>query len=217
MSLYCSSNSDSNHTDKEASSSSKSTGVKRKKYHQKYKKEWETEFRNWLAPGKLDTQAFCKVCNITVNVSSGRLQLVRHQDSNGHQVKSRAVSSQKKITSFAKSGSTLETASKRADLLISAFVAEHNLPFTITEHLPQLISRITDLHSDIGKNIKCSRTKTTALIKNIIGAQNLYDVCQILKVTKFSLIVDESTDIGCTKHLAMVARYFHESRYLKIY
>lgn len=106
---------------------------------------------------------------------------------------------------------SLELATKRADLYISAFVAEHNLPFTVTEHIPQLMAKVC-CDSEIAKNIKCSRTKTTSIVKNVIGKQSSKDAHEILKDVKFSLIIDESTDLSTTKHLVIICRYFDGKR-----
>lgn len=201
---------DSNLSDSAAATSSK---TKKRKYNQQYKKEWEAEFKNWLAAGNSKTEAYCKVCNKIINISSGKLQLVRHQDSEAHRKKSRSINKQQTLTSFVhtKGTTSLETSLKKADCYISAFIAEHNLPFRVAEHIPVLISKIcTD--SDIAKNIKCSRTKTTAIVKNVIGQSSSNNICAILRSTKFSLIIDESTDLSTRKHLVMVARYFHENK-----
>ncbi|XP_030752333.1 uncharacterized protein LOC115879579 [Sitophilus oryzae] len=187
-----------------------SSKAKRKKYAQKFKSEWESEFKNWLAPGKTDTEGYCKVCQKNISVSSGKLQLVRHQDSEAHRKKCKSVKKQPTLTSLIKTGkerTSLDVATKRADLYISAFVAEHNLPFTVTEHIPQLLAKVC-CDSDVAKNIKCSRTKTTSIVKNIIGKLSSKNIYDILKSVKFSLIIDESTDLSTTKHLVLICRYF---------
>jgi hypothetical protein len=141
-----------------------------------------------------------------MSIASGRLQLVHHQDSESHREKSKGLKGQLSIKQFTKIESNLEKSAKSADFYISAFISEHNLPIHVADHLSKLI----DTDSEIAKNIKCGRTKATAVIKHIIGQQNLENLCAILKTSKFSLIVDESTDLGCAKHLALVVRYFYE-------
>ena len=63
--------------------------------------------------------------------------------------------------------------------------------------------------TQIAKHITCSRTKTTAILKNVIGATSKEELINNLKTQKFSIIVDESTDKGCTKHLCLLARLIH--------
>jgi hypothetical protein len=87
--------SDSNVTYSElASSSSSKPKPKKLKYVQNYKREWENEFKNWLAPGKKKTEAYCKICDKNISIASGRLQLVRHQDSENHRKKSKGLKAQ---------------------------------------------------------------------------------------------------------------------------
>jgi len=40
----------------------------------------------------------------------------------------------------------------------------------------------------------------------------MMEICNILKTTKFSLIIDETTDIFVTKSLVVVVRYFDTTR-----
>lgn len=60
--------------------------------------------------------------------------------------------------------------------------------------------------SKIGESIKCGRTKCTSIVKNVLGYANSQQLWESLRSTNFSLIVDESTDKGRTKHLALVVR-----------
>jgi hypothetical protein len=49
-----------------------------------------------------------------------------------------------------------------AEILWAAFVAEHNLPFTIMEHLPQAAAKAYP-DSKIAADVACGRKKTTAI------------------------------------------------------
>lgn len=52
------------------------------------------------------------------------------------------------------------------------------------------------------------RTKTTAIIKNVIGDSAKEELTELLKNNKFSILTDESTDIGTVKTYCVVVRYF---------
>lgn len=93
------------------------------------------------------------------------------------------------------------------EIRLAAFVAEHNLPFLVMDHLPQLITSVCK-DSAIAKKIACGRTKTSAIIRKVAGKQSFEDLTEILKTNKFSLIVDESTDIATKKHVCLVVRYY---------
>lgn len=88
-------------------------------------------------------------------------------------------------------------------------MAEHNLSMNIMEHLPQLIHKVCP-DSEIAKNIACGRTKTTKILTSVIGATDRENILKHIRNNKFSLLVDESTDRGCTKHLCLVVRYYKD-------
>ncbi|XP_040078611.1 uncharacterized protein LOC120850229 [Ixodes scapularis] len=60
--------------------------------------------------------------------------------------------------------------------------------------------------------IACSRTKATAIVKNVTGHQSKEELCEPLRNNKFSLMVDESTDGSCCKLLCLVTRVFNGER-----
>lgn len=100
---------------------------------------------------------------------------------------------------------------KRADFYLTSYIAEHNLSINSINHLPFLIQAICPEYEDV-KKIQCHRTKCTAIIKNVLGKYQFQLITQRLRATTFSLIADESTDKGCTKHLGIIARYFDSER-----
>lgn len=79
------------------------------------------------------------------------------------------------------------------------------IPIRVIEHMPQLIQTICP-DSQIAKEIKCGRTKLTSVIKNVTGKQSTEQLITHLQNSKFSLVVDKSTNMSCFKHLCVVAR-----------
>ncbi|XP_066981042.1 zinc finger protein 862-like [Macrobrachium rosenbergii] len=101
--------------------------------------------------------------------------------------------------------STLDANVKEGEIRLAAFVVEHNLPINVMTHLPQLMQSVCK-DSSIARKIASSRTKTTKVIKNVIGKSSRQDLINVMKENKFSLIIDESTDQSCIKHMCIVAR-----------
>lgn len=99
----------------------------------------------------------------------------------------------------------LEDSAKESEIRLATFISEHDLPVRAVERMPQLFQSMC-LDSEIAKRIKCGRTKLTAIIKNVTGKFSSTNLIENMKHSKFSIIVDESTDKGCIKHLCMVAR-----------
>ena len=73
---------------------------------------------------------------------------------------------------------------------ICAFIAQNNLPFSISKQLVNLIKE-TSL-----KQLKMCATKCTNVIKQGLGYKFSRDLVDNLKQTKFSIIPDETTDVG---------------------
>lgn len=173
---------------------------KKKKYAQKFKIEWKQKW-TWLQ--KMKGSSYCILCNKTL--MSGITHLERHAQSNMHK-KKETCQSKVPMTDL-KTLYFRNTTIQAAELKLCMFISEHNLPFQILEHLPKLIQSICpDLN--IAKEIKCSRIKGTQILKKQVAPYSMMEICNILKTTKFSLIIDETTDISVVKSLAVVIRYF---------
>ncbi|KAJ8912030.1 hypothetical protein NQ315_000523 [Exocentrus adspersus] len=75
---------------------------------------------------------------------------------------------------------------KATELKLIMFLHEHNLPFSLMDHLTELIKSVSK-DSQVIKELRCARTKATVF---------------------FSLILDETTDISTQKSLAVVVRFY---------
>jgi len=92
---------------------------------------------------------------------------------------------------------------KQTEIRIASFVVEHNIPINVSDHHVELIKSIKLEPKHLSK-LTCDRTKCTSIINNVIAATVFEDLVNYLKTNKFSLLVDESTDISSVKNLAMV-------------
>lgn len=64
--------------------------------------------------------------------------------------------------------------------------------------------------SKIAKRLKCPRTKSTQITNTILMDEGIEDVSKSLRKCRFSIIIDETTDISTKKCLAVLVRYFDE-------
>lgn len=152
-------------------------------------------------------KAECSVCNIIINAD--KTSLLRHKTRIKHQkaLKKQTLTSHK-IDSFLSNTETKsDIQAKEAEIALCAFIAEHNLPYKIMEHLPSLLKNIFS-DSSIVKKINLGRTKTRGVITNVIGEFHKEKLGGLLKKTKFSVLIDESTDIGTVKQTCIVVRCY---------
>ena len=90
---------------------------------------------------------------------------------------------------------------------ICAFIAQNNLPFSISKQLVNLIKE-TSL-----KQLKMCATKCTNVMRQGFGYKFSRDLVDHLKYTKFSIILDETTDVGSEKQLAICVVYFDQDTF----
>lgn len=83
--------------------------VKKARYSQSYKAEWEKlpEFKGWLTGSKKGpTFGVCKTCNKDIVVKSGKDSLLKHSTSKSHKEKIKTTVTQPSIMSFTTAGSS---------------------------------------------------------------------------------------------------------------
>lgn len=89
---------------------------------------------------------------------------------------------------------------------LAAYIACHGAIRGI-DHLAEMIKE--EFPCDGTSNLRLHRTKCSMLIKNVIAPNIIRELVDDMGVDKrFSLLVDETTDIACTKDLCICIRYF---------
>ena len=97
----------------------------------------------------------------------------------------------------------------KSETLFSNFVAEHNLPFAISEHFTKLCKKMFT-NSEIAKGFACGRTKTTQIEKRAVAPDLLDDVVQICRSQPFTIMCDESNDHGNDKCFVILIKVFDD-------
>lgn len=163
----------------------------------------------WILPDPQDEKrAFCKVCKCSL--IAHKKDLLLHSKSNKHiqAVKNSTAGPSKKITEFMQVNISKQR--KIAELKIAAFIAEHCSTRT-ADHLTDLVNKL-DNNSELLKGVKIHRSKCTALILNVIAPCLLEELISDIGNEKYSLIIDESTAIDCTKMMCVMIKYVSKSK-----
>jgi len=172
---------------------------------------WELNplFSSWLRQDKKSlSKAMCIICNTTLATELSSIN--RHLKSKKHVTNSLSVTKSSSIEqSFNPKITLLSENVKNAEIKLTTFIAEHNISFNSMDHFSDLIKNCFP-DSEIAKNINLKRTKTTAIIKNVIGKCHKEYLIDCLKDAKFSILTDESTDISCIKQACVEVRYFNK-------
>lgn len=184
-------------------SSESESESKRPKYAQKYKMEWEVN-RPWLK--NESGSAYCRLCKKILD--NNLTNLNRHVASKSHNKKENEAKNQTFLPGLVSRQLQKETEMNsvlKKEVALVMYCVSHYLPFTTMDTLPELFNTLAE-SKDKKDVIKCSSKKAAELVNTIsIFSRDL--ITEKLKNTKFSLIIDESTDISCKKCLVLVVRY----------
>lgn len=104
--------------------------------------------------------------------------------------------------------SDLHNGVTKAELKISLFCAEHNIPFSSVNHFMDLLKDVFP-DSKIAQNVILKRLKATTIVEEMGKVAHL-EVVDILKHNKFSIIIDETTNTTTSKSYVILARYFNK-------
>lgn len=182
--------------------------VTKKFYTQKYKKAWEnnSEFKGWLAPVQgNDFKAMCRYCQTEFYAKTSDIK--KHADTKKHKLKSNIKSAQRTLSVQKIDDNRLST---KAEASLALFIAEHCSVLTV-EHLAELCKKIFSDSKSV-KDLQLHRTKCSNIISEVLGPHFKEVLRADIGNSKFSLLLDESTDISVLKYLGIAIRYYSESQ-----
>lgn len=163
-----------------------------------------TEFKEWIQPVPTDrNKAFCRYCKSEIRAKL--YDLKQHFASTKHIAASHPFSSKRQTQINFKPINEI-TNSKKAEAKLALYIATHSSIMNI-DHLSQLCNNTFSL-SDSKTDLHLHRTKCKGLIVNILGPHFSESLVKDIGEQKFSLIIDESTDISVSKLLAVSVRYY---------
>lgn len=177
---------------------------------QKYSAAWEKNdlFKGWIGKGKDQYQAYCKYCDSALKSDISCLK--SHAKSEKHHDKANAISKNKSMDIYlTKEQISAKRKVETAELKVSAFFAEHDIPFHVADHFADVMKEAFP-DSPTAQALTLKRTKLRAIIVNSIGESFEEELIETLRKNKFSIMVDESTDIGTVKVSCIIVRYFDE-------
>lgn len=184
---------------------------KQKCYDQKFKREWleKPQFKGWLRE-HISNEHLCHCAPCDCDLRCGKSELQKHLVTEKHKKNVAKMAGVVSVGKFFQKKTIHSKKVSEAEIELSAFFAHHNVAFQVIEHLvPVLKDCFAD--SEVLKDIKLGRTKTTNIFKNVIAKKETEKLSAILKNRHFSILVDESTDISVNKLLCIGVKYVNDS------
>ncbi|KAJ8023368.1 SCAN domain-containing protein 3 [Holothuria leucospilota] len=186
----------------------------KKWYRQAYKDEWQNDpdLKDWLVPDESSKYAVtCTICDCKL-MQVNKTGLLAHKETKKHCRNLEAKKKSSNITDFFQSKSKIVMSDAKikaatAELMLTGFMAEHSLPFSIADHLTE-VCKSSFPDSQIAKDMKLKKTKASYLMQDGIARHERLTIQQICRTQMFSIIIDESTDVSVSQVLAVMVRYF---------
>lgn len=178
----------------------------KKTYKQRFRDSWlkEDKYKLWLMPMSGDPfKAFCKFCKCAIE--SKKASLEKHATSAKH-LASVPHQGLHQPTLDDLASSLTPAPVQQAEATLALFVAEH-CAMNSVDHLGEACRGIFD-DSKVASKIRMHRTKCTNVIKNVLGPHFASSLRDDVGEQKYSVLMDESTDISVVKVLGIVIRYF---------
>lgn len=173
----------------------------------KYNPSWEEKFVWVTRTSDGSENAFCKLCKTTLAPRASRL--AEHEKSKGHASRVKAASGSRGLREMFSPQERKEEEKKRVELELAVAISCH-CSMANVDHIGEIIRR-NGRGSEL-QNIQLHRTKCTKLISRVVSPALLDELKEDVKGKKFSVLVDEVTDLAVNKHVCVVIRYFSESR-----
>ena len=149
-------------------------------------------------PQNSDNGVYCLLCQKVVDVS--------HQGKTACKLASQRK--QPTISSiFHPRTEALETQIRRAEVKMVGFLAEHNLPLAVADHIGPLVKDIFP-DSKIAKGYQCSRTKATCILNRAIKPELQRNLITQMRESCYSICTDSSNDQNLGKMNPVTVRLF---------
>jgi len=172
-------------------------------YAQKFRSEWLREkiFFDWLQEMKNDPEkAFCKIC--CTQIRARKADLINHSNTAKHlnSIKVVRIHPQGSINF-----KPISLKSHHTQAAMALFVSTHSAILSM-DHLGELCNNYFPENS-----FKLHRTKCSAIIRNVLAPFFITELKNDIGSSKYSLLLDESTDISVSKYLGIAVIYFSQS------
>lgn len=177
-----------------------------KRYGQKFRKQWlkDDSLKDWIVPVAADvSKAFCKFCKCDIKAKYQDLK--QHAKSKKH-LKA-CPFTERTLDSFITVKNS-ETAELEAS--ISTFLCCHSA-ISNCDHLVDLCKRNLTANKTVSE-MRMHRTKCTHIIRNSLYEHFKADLRQDIGDGRFSILIDESTDITVHKLLGISIIYYSMSK-----
>ena len=177
--------------------------------HYKYQLEWENNafYSEWVRRVEGDSsKAHCTVCKKEIVASASSLW--QHSKTYLH-YRNLMIAAGNPTGEYLHKNPNFDPVVAERELQVAAYIVEENYSFKSGQKFTAFVKYITP-ESETNKKMKMCPEKAQKLATKVIAPVQKQRLIEILSVTKFSILVDEMTDICTDKSLAIVVSFWDE-------
>ncbi|EFN84798.1 hypothetical protein EAI_00952, partial [Harpegnathos saltator] len=178
---------------------------------EQFQASWLEEdiFKGWLIPHSTENRAICTTCDVTIQCY--KTKLIEHSQTDTHIENTHVKNAQNESKTITESATlTYENKVKRAEIKLTAFIVEHNIPFHAVDRLIPLIKEICKdptVISSLSLNLDYTGTGTSNMqVTDKCEVDEIDEMTRNLQTCKFSLLMDENTN-DSKRILCILVRY----------
>lgn len=166
--------------------------------------------------GRNKSEAYCILCNSYLNIGNkGITDIEDHLKTEKHKRHVRGQSNSGAMDSFVINSSE-NSAIRAAEAVLSFHTVKHHQSFRSMDCTSKLLQTMFS-DSTIAKKITCGRTKTEAIIQNILGPFSL-DICRNeLENVQYVSVATDGSNHGANKLFPIVIQFFKFDKGIKSY
>ncbi|XP_066599919.1 protein FAM200A-like [Prorops nasuta] len=188
---------------------------KKRRCKKKFQYQWydsNPSWRKWVQPVPENESKFhCLICKKSLDC--GHSEIGKHENSSIHKRNAENFEC-RNLPGTSTTFSDVEKEVnidfndrvKAAEIRLATFFVEHNIPYVSS-------SAMIDIFKTIGKDphdlqaIKLGRHKLSKIVNNVVCREETKSLTETLQNTKFSVFVDETSDITNEKWFSIMVRY----------
>ncbi|KAL0879646.1 hypothetical protein ABMA27_003361 [Loxostege sticticalis] len=160
--------------------------------------------------GRDEFDAKCSICDCHVDVGNkGTTALERHVATEKHKKMIRAASSSSKVTNFFQPSTSL--------ILKNTHAAEGTLAFHTIKHHQSYnsmectasLTRKMFADSETAKNLKCGKTKTEAIVNQVVAPHTITTIIETLRNISCLSVATDASNHGADQLFPILIQYFN--------
>ena len=168
------------------------------------------KYKCWLRKVPQDSSLFfCSICDKTIGIGCGLSQIERHAESEGHLKLYKNIELNKSNEELNMEVEELlapfDERKKEAEIRYAALIAMKNISHQVAQDILNFFQHLAD-DPKVLKNMTMG-TKCTNMIKNVLYPVEQKRVVENIQNTKFSIFIDETSDITNDKWMTFLVRY----------